>query len=562
MIAKPCFHRRRHAQTLVNPAEVVVHVMERNGVLQILDLFGERISQSSKPAHTHSHRQILALCVAGRNVVVVGIAADHCPPRAHTLRGRIASVRLLRDIAVKFNQHCVVDLGSESLVNRDQIRLVAVSRQLYSIGKALLQIAEEMIASRRVARADEPTRDEFRIRVKRNPSPSIPAALGSFFGRAVLFLGINKRPDFITLDTAAFQVAKLLVLIIGASATEIAEKFDDSILGSASHSDGGADAVSLDQAGNDRRLLLGAQFIHVAIMLERSSSVNKKVNFFATSKYLQRLQDWCLTCFQRRKEGVGWEGIRTPKTRGESGRLEIACNSHSATHPQTSFGDNAGDLVHHRRFTFLRSSLMRPPFSPRQPYRSIPIFPSRNSQSVFPGSNTPQGYFGRLLSRQPSAVSESQVCSVVQRPAVARWLLHRRQNGRTNPASLSHETNVPQARVRYRFHFLNPIRLLRLPLGCQQFCDGQMLALLIRRLLPSRNVGAGINKINCRINFFYYFLFQRDFAAFCAICFRFLGERAAALALPPFRPPSFPSATAAGFFGFSPVDSALILAAI
>jgi hypothetical protein len=40
---------------------------------------------------------------------------------------------------------------------------------------------------------------------------------------------------------------------------------------------------------------------------------------------------------------------------------------------------------------------------------------------------------------------------------------------------------------------------------------------------------------------------QRDFAAFLAICLRFLAVRASARAFPPFNPPSLPSATAAGF---------------
>jgi hypothetical protein len=41
---------------------------------------------------------------------------------------------------------------------------------------------------------------------------------------------------------------------------------------------------------------------------------------------------------------------------------------------------------------------------------------------------------------------------------------------------------------------------------------------------------------------------QRAFAAFLAIIFLLLGESFAARALPPLNPPSFPSATAAGFF--------------
>jgi hypothetical protein len=87
MIANPCFHCGRYPQTLMKPAEVVVHVVESNRVLQILHFFGERIGQSRESAHSHSHRQILALNVAGRNVVVIGLAANYCAPSPHTLRG-------------------------------------------------------------------------------------------------------------------------------------------------------------------------------------------------------------------------------------------------------------------------------------------------------------------------------------------------------------------------------------------------------------------------------------------------------------------------------------------
>lgn len=63
----------------------------------------------------------------------------------------------------------------------------------------------------------------------------------------------------------------------------------------------------------------------------------------------------------------------------------------------------------------------------------------------------------------------------------------------------------------------------------------------------------------------YRFLPQRAFAAFAAICERLRGLRLAALAAPPFNPPSRPNATAAGFLGFSsgvnlaawPVDSSM-----
>ena len=47
------------------------------------------------------------------------------------------------------------------------------------------------------------------------------------------------------------------------------------------------------------------------------------------------------------------------------------------------------------------------------------------------------------------------------------------------------------------------------------------------------------------------FLPQRAKAAFLAICIRFLGDSFSARALPPFKPPNLPRATAAGFFSRS-----------
>jgi hypothetical protein len=59
----------------MNPAEIVMHVMERDRVLQILQLFAESVRQPRKPTHRHSHGEILALNIARRNVVVIGRAA-------------------------------------------------------------------------------------------------------------------------------------------------------------------------------------------------------------------------------------------------------------------------------------------------------------------------------------------------------------------------------------------------------------------------------------------------------------------------------------------------------
>jgi hypothetical protein len=45
VVSQSGFHRRGHAQRLVNPAKVVVHEIQRYRVLHVLDLFAESVCQ-------------------------------------------------------------------------------------------------------------------------------------------------------------------------------------------------------------------------------------------------------------------------------------------------------------------------------------------------------------------------------------------------------------------------------------------------------------------------------------------------------------------------------------
>ena len=55
------FHRRSDAQSLVNPAIVVMHVVERNRRLVIRQLLAVAISEPSKAPDRHAHGKVLAL---------------------------------------------------------------------------------------------------------------------------------------------------------------------------------------------------------------------------------------------------------------------------------------------------------------------------------------------------------------------------------------------------------------------------------------------------------------------------------------------------------------------
>jgi len=76
MIADPRLHRGGDSQGLMNPAEVVMHVVNGNGRDVVLDLLGESIGQSGESAHGHSHGEIWVAksrLTAGASRFAVGI---------------------------------------------------------------------------------------------------------------------------------------------------------------------------------------------------------------------------------------------------------------------------------------------------------------------------------------------------------------------------------------------------------------------------------------------------------------------------------------------------------
>lgn len=155
----------------MNPAEVVVHVVERNRVLQVFSLLAERIRQAREAAHRHTHREILALNVGRGNVVVVRRTSDDGLACSHANRRTVAHVRTFWGCAVNLLQHPEINVGSEYIFNRMKVCLVAVRRKLDAVREAVFQIGKKMKCAARVMRANEPARNKFGVRTKSNPRP-------------------------------------------------------------------------------------------------------------------------------------------------------------------------------------------------------------------------------------------------------------------------------------------------------------------------------------------------------------------------------------------------------
>src|SRR6266849_1702420 len=280
MIANPCFHCWRDSQGLMNPAEVIVHIMKRDRMLKVLQFFRKAVRQPSEPTHGHSHSEVLSLNIACGDMVEVRQTSNDRLASSYTNCRTVSDLSAFWRVPVNLRQHRVVNFASKRIFDGCQIGAMTVSRQLYSVRKALFQIMHEVISAACVALADKPAGNKFRVRIEGNPCPAIARAFSLLLGRAILFLRINKIPDFITLDSLTRKVAKRFVLIIRTGAPKIAQQFHDGRTMDASYSLNRAEGIAFDQSSNHPLALFNAQLVHVSNMLARSSIINQEINYF------------------------------------------------------------------------------------------------------------------------------------------------------------------------------------------------------------------------------------------------------------------------------------------
>jgi hypothetical protein len=72
----------------MNPAKVVMHVVDRYRSNVVLDLLGKRICEPREPAHVHTHGKVLALDVAGADMLRIRVTYNRFLLAASALRGK------------------------------------------------------------------------------------------------------------------------------------------------------------------------------------------------------------------------------------------------------------------------------------------------------------------------------------------------------------------------------------------------------------------------------------------------------------------------------------------
>src|SRR5579859_5987406 len=101
----------------MNLDEVVGEVAESYGCSVVLNALAEAIGQTGVAAVGHADAQVLPLNEARRNVLFIKRAHDSNRPRAGALRRAVAYFALTI-IGILLNQHRVVDVRSEGMLNR------------------------------------------------------------------------------------------------------------------------------------------------------------------------------------------------------------------------------------------------------------------------------------------------------------------------------------------------------------------------------------------------------------------------------------------------------------
>jgi len=271
-------HCGRDAQGLMDAAEVVIHVVQRDMMRMVLKVLGECIRQAGKATDAHAHGQVLALDVGRRNVIRVRVANDGAMLNADALRWAVTLLSGVRRFAVQLHKHGVINPDAEDILNGAQIGAVAIGGQLHAVAQAAGQILDERIGVTGIALADQPRRDQLGIGVNGRPRPHVALAdLVAHLSRQVLFLAADKRPDFIALNAFARQVAKGLVLVLCARLANLFEQAEHGTLLSAGNAAGRTNRISFDQATDDLCAALTAQSVHNVKITDRSSIVKGKV---------------------------------------------------------------------------------------------------------------------------------------------------------------------------------------------------------------------------------------------------------------------------------------------
>jgi len=158
----------------MNSHEIVMHVVKAERMNVLADLLAKTVRQSRESAVRHSETEILALDVAGADVLHDGGSQRRFLLAASAYRWAIAPLFLQLWRAEMLLKNAVVNASPAKVVDdRAEVHAVPVGRQLHASSKALRQIVDEQLRRPVVPIADPPRADKLGVGIHRDPRPHV-----------------------------------------------------------------------------------------------------------------------------------------------------------------------------------------------------------------------------------------------------------------------------------------------------------------------------------------------------------------------------------------------------
>ena len=115
------------------PHPIIPNEVQRQRMAVILEFLGERVGQSRKSAHRHTHGQVLPFDMRRADMVRIGIAADLFLFRANTISRAVAPFETGGAGAIDFDQLSKINIVAKGGRDRLQISRVTVAGKLNAI---------------------------------------------------------------------------------------------------------------------------------------------------------------------------------------------------------------------------------------------------------------------------------------------------------------------------------------------------------------------------------------------------------------------------------------------
>lgn len=250
MVGKPRLHRGCDSQSFVNAAEIVKAKMQSNSSFQIVELLRERISEAGKPSHLHSHGQVLPFHVGSRNVFFIRVPEPHS---GYNLRdwawGVFGRMVMLAIVAIQLDELRKVNIVAKEKRDLGRVKPESVRGDLRAVVYSLHQVANKIFGRGCVALPDGKRRNQFRLCIHSDKDPLVAKLCGVILAEFALLLK-TERPNFVTLDVVANEIAHPGIVQTGATFSRQYEQLHDGVTVQSGHAFRGTNRAAFNEALN------------------------------------------------------------------------------------------------------------------------------------------------------------------------------------------------------------------------------------------------------------------------------------------------------------------------